>query len=546
MKKIIAVIVFAILIAIGGVAAYIFLSLSSPPEQTAKFLPTNTAFYISANLRPGAGQLNQLRKIIPKFSNLSDGDDSIDEISDTLETETGIDILDDVSTWAGPEIALAVLEIRDYSDVPPIVAFVQTQDRMATQDTIDIFVQHMEKDGQIFRNGKAHGYKTIGLEEEGGNPGLHLALTEDFLVYASTDRLLGDTLARIQNNADSLYENVKFSTVRNESLDRFVFMYADTSRFIDALQEGLTELDPFIYSDIPWNDYGDSDFILTATVGLEEELVRVDFSVLGDIEVDMSNSMSSQNRLPEETVAYFSFPGLSKGWEQVKSQAILENDFLDIQEILDSFEAEIGISVDRDIFGWMTNETAFALLPSDLGNFGGSNVPEIDAVAFFQSDTDSSFESSIDLVRDALEQKGSIPFVDVKMAEYNASIVDMKDFTEDIVYEPWYIVFADGLGVGTTRQSMVRVIESASGQTKTLADKPTFKQSLQNSLQAPQAYIYLDIVGIRNMLEKSISTEDLATYERDIKQWVTPLNYLTVSGKISTNRADTRLILTFN
>ena len=41
--------------------------LTHPPEDTAKFLPEETAFYASLNLRPGVDQLTQAVDVLDRF-----------------------------------------------------------------------------------------------------------------------------------------------------------------------------------------------------------------------------------------------------------------------------------------------------------------------------------------------------------------------------------------------------------------------------------------------------------------------------------------------
>lgn len=64
-----------------GVAYYVITdSLTHPHEQTVKYLPLDTQFYRSVNLRPEVGQISKLKAIYDKF----DANDKFGERIDAL------------------------------------------------------------------------------------------------------------------------------------------------------------------------------------------------------------------------------------------------------------------------------------------------------------------------------------------------------------------------------------------------------------------------------------------------------------------------------
>jgi hypothetical protein len=75
-------------VAVGAVAAVALVvayyvitdTLSHPHEQTARYLPPDTQFYLSVNLRPGLDQLSKLKAQYAKFEANAGFGQKIDEL----------------------------------------------------------------------------------------------------------------------------------------------------------------------------------------------------------------------------------------------------------------------------------------------------------------------------------------------------------------------------------------------------------------------------------------------------------------------------------
>lgn len=79
----------------GGVALYVIYGrFTHPPEQTAQYLPEDTRFYYSLNLRPGVDQLSKLKHILSRFEDNKDFQDKLDDIFDLIKDESSTQ-----STW---------------------------------------------------------------------------------------------------------------------------------------------------------------------------------------------------------------------------------------------------------------------------------------------------------------------------------------------------------------------------------------------------------------------------------------------------------------
>ncbi len=74
-----------------------------------------------------------------------------------------------------------------------------------------------------------------------------------------------------------------------------------------------------------------------------------------------ANALGSAGLAPEDTLALVSFVGVQDAWGRFRDGF---DDFpdLDLDVALGEIEAETGIDIERDIFGWMTGDLAIALL----------------------------------------------------------------------------------------------------------------------------------------------------------------------------------------
>ena len=546
MKKIL-IIVLAVLavivLAVAGIAIYLWMFLSEPPEQTAKYLPVDTTFYASMNLRPGVGQLNQIRKIVGKFPKRSEVDETLDEVSDSIEEETGIDLLDDVWTWIGSEVSVALVDVESLDVAPEIAVFIQTRNTEAAQETVDLFIKQMESEGMEFKVGKAHGYTTLGHSDKDG--GVHIALTDDLLVYASTDRLLDNTLERIKNPTTSLYDNPDFIKAREQAPDRVAFMYSRLNGFANLIEEELFNAEPSLQSTSLWDKYNSTNYVISGSMGFEDESVRLNFSIYGDLDEGSENSMSAKNILPSDTVMYFSFPGLSSIWTQFKEELTASGDTFEIDSVLSTIEDETGVSIDDDVFGWMTGEFALTWLAGDIGSLEGDELPIIDAAVLFEGNNKATVNKSMAKIRNVMENDLEIPFENIDVNGTETSVIDISEITETDAYEPWFNVNDKTLMIGTTRGALQRVSDVTNGDSKSLAESDTFKKAMDSSLDNPQFLMYLNMSLAREMIETALPDDVISTYRKDVEQWLRPIGAITITGTNKSDVAQARISVTF-
>ena len=266
-KKLLIVIgsvIGVVVVIIAAVAAYFLLSLSRPGEATAQYIPSRAPAYLSINLRPGAGQLNQARNVLSKLETEALREQR-DELLDNIEDDTGIHFLDDVTPWLGTDISVAILDADP--DALEWIVMVQVSDRDAAVDFVDDLANYLEDELNVEFD-----------EDEDGGVDLWVALDEPIAMGVTNEYMLvGDSEDTIEDIADNIESPPSRSLMGNESFisaremlpnERFVFAFAQTDDLVDMY---LDVADPF----------GDMDPVMS---GLEENIP--DFIVMSSTFID--------------------------------------------------------------------------------------------------------------------------------------------------------------------------------------------------------------------------------------------------------------------
>ena len=240
---ILAVVVALVAIVGAGVGITFYNSsrASHPAEETAAYVPARTALYLSFNMRPGASQLSKFRRILDRFEENPNYQDRVDDGLDRIEDESGIDPREDLFPWMGPELAVAVIDFRDFGETQDVVAFLGTTDPDATNSFVEQVVGYLEDEQNWeFELGRAGGFTTYGRDDPSGGPGTHFVVTDEYLVLTTTQRLLNRTVDMIQEPRNPLSETEKFRASQRSAQDpRFAMLYVDIETILGDLRRDL-------------------------------------------------------------------------------------------------------------------------------------------------------------------------------------------------------------------------------------------------------------------------------------------------------------------
>ena len=530
MKKKVLIIAAVLVLVVGtavGVGVYLIIqmqSLSHPPEETAKFLPSETPFYFSMNLRPGAGQLMKARDIVDLFKENPKFQEKLDELYGDIEEDTGINVEEDLFPWLGPEIAIAVPTFEGIDETPEFVAFIGATDTAAGESFLRKLIAFGEGSSDIeYEEGVTRGYLTFVLDTS-DDFNTHIALTDDYIVIATGAETLESTLDRMDSGQDqarpSLFDNPGFQEAR-EAADspRFGLMYVDAAGIIDQLEEGFDEevVDSL-------EDFSDQlpDFIVASSSFIDEGILvstSFDYPIQDQLFVPaVANSVGSAGLAPADTVALLSFVGVQEAWERIRDEAGDLPD-LDLDEVFDEVEAEIGVDMDQDIFGWMTGELAFAMLLPEGVSF---STDEIHANVYVEFDDRALALSSLEKIQAALED-GGVEFQVVDIEGTDAVVVDLGDEEGLPNLTPGYVVLEDYVVIGTTLVSLRQAIEAGRGDIPSLRETSAFSRPLAAAGNSTDFMIFGNIRRIVKEALDLLDETELEEYGETVEPFVEPL-----------------------
>ena len=575
-------VIFAIVVlvgaaAAGGVVAFIVLRVEGhPPDQTAKFLPTNTQVYFSVNLRPDTGQLRKFQDLLQRFRRNPGFQSRIDELVDDAEAQTGIDLEEDVLGWLGPEIGIGLIDvigsaISGGTGGPPImVALISTTDHSRALRVLRDWIAYLESEtGFTFTSDV---YRGVTVFSDDGDTH-HYAMTEDYLLVASDRPLLEDTIDRILDGDtdESLHESRRFLRALEALPDqRFSTLYVNTEAvWLDARRQFGAEIPAELRLQL--DDAIPEWVAVTGTVidRGAELLVSAAATKEASQTAPMTNSLSSAGLLPSDTIAFLSFafePNLDPIKEQLEKQAIADFDpnvsealkqglGLDISEestfadildkLLQRFEEAYGLDLESDVLAWMTGQLSFALLPTDFRALREDATEEaVDALAIvqFEAAERNAVDKAVETVVGLLEKEGGLERKRVSYSGAEGAVFDVQVSDGPGPYRPGYLVIGDHLVIATTDQVLEVAASIARSTDDSLSREPEYRRLVDRATGLRNPVVYLNIRGIREAVVDALDTSGQEQYRKSVEPFLEPLRALLVAG--DTMDGATRVLIT--
>ena len=524
-----------------GVVAWVVFGLSRPGEVSARYLPAYTPVYASLNLRPGVGQLNNARKVLPRLESDA-GREARDEFLEEAEDETGIHFLDDVTPWLGTEIAVAVLD-PDLSD-PEWVVLVQISDQDAAIDFIDDLVDYLGDDfGVDFDEVEEN---DIRIWETSDEP-IAIGLTETHLLIADSERTVEDIAENIQDPPENALVHDE-SFVRAQAMlpeERFLFTYIVVDEAWDALRDEL--------------DQGDLDDDLMRQ--LEQELpsfigmsssflangIRFDVAYEPEDEIlvfgeDM-DPLTVHEVLPAETVLAIASVGIDDAIDElIDSDPLIEDTY---DEFRDAMDDEVGIDIEDDLLDILSGEFAVALLPSDLDRLDMDNFNWTVELLLLAGVTNSErIEDTLDDLMRSIAREADLDIDRWELGEYEAVVIPIEDsLLLDVDYQPGYFVADKWAVIASTEDSLYLQHDALTGESETLGSKESIKE-LTDLLPEPlHSMVYLDVQSLLRMIEDGLPSDMREGY-REFESYIETIDFLLMVSSATEEAVLTTIVLT--
>ena len=266
------------------------------------------------------------------------------------------------------------------------------------------------------------------------------------------------------------------------------------------------------------------------------------------IGVSEINALKSADHLPSDTLALISMVGVREAWEEAREKLDepLEDFGLDFSDALREVEEEIGLDIDRDIFGWMAGEVAIALLPSEfrIGQYDEIEEAIIHAIAMIEFDDRGAVEDALVNIIDVLEETG-VDFDNVRIRGEDAVLADLGDDQEFAGYAPGYMILENQVVVGTTRQSLEQVVSARDRSIQRLTQATEYQRLLKEVDGPPDFVFYANVKGIVEMIVDALGPSARATYQDEVAPFVEPIEAFFFGAEVDEARSTWTTILTF-
>jgi len=356
--------VISLLVSLIGLGLPIPALAQHEGEQTAEFLPPDTDLYFTFNLDPGGAQLTKFWKLVNNWWQDPNVQAKWGELLEQIETESDINIMEDVLPWLGPEIAVGMRHLVPDGEIEPeMILFVGTMDEDASEAFFfDKLLPIMAGEGEEPPTGPSGDYHGIDILYA-PDVDLYVAFPEEYVILSNRQAFLESSLDLIlsPNLAASLAGTANFQEAQANLPERVGMFYCNCENIWTELLEQDPEggqailqiaiLQPFsvyIPSCFAASVYfADEGISTTAYYPLPEGMT---FSTEPDL-------LKSADIVPYDALLFASGQNVNAYWQGLKPR--LHDTFLEIVSSMVS-------TLTADIFE-MPLEEAVAYLDETLG-----------------------------------------------------------------------------------------------------------------------------------------------------------------------------------
>ncbi len=525
------------LLAIAAVAAYFFLPglRGSEPESTARYFPENTFVYSWATFSPGIARGKRMLDLWNRLEELPQFEDTVDDLLEDLEEETGIDFKEDVLPWVGPELSLGLMNATGES--VDVVALIGVKDHDAASEFVRELLTYMEDDGSEFeRQDDIRGFEV--WADRGSD--MALALSGDWFMVGSAEDRLNEVLGLVSGEeGPSLAISASFQEARAAmNGDRAMSLYIDLEATIDLLPE-LSGSGAEVLSDVTGVDLAPgADAVgdlntpdwLAVSVGFMDRGIVVDaVAPFGsDILGGFDHAEDPAKALPGDTLFFSaaSFePDLDKWRTELEKYTVADllvpetademtgvvseelEGHLDpdstiaeaMDYVIDVIDESFEIDLEDDLFDHLGGQAVIGVREFDFTRVEEVDSYAIDAVAMLslRPSGGEGLMRTVDRLMDLLEEASGeeLPARVTKDigADHEAVMLDIEDLAGETAYSPGYVLHGGYMAIGSTERALKAVVEALDGAGTALSGALEYRRARESLPDVAQFLMYLDL-----------------------------------------------------
>jgi hypothetical protein len=385
----------------GGLATYVYfrnLAIKvSKPLASAKIVPASAM--MTAFISPHPEALAQLQELgTPEAQRLIAG--GFKEIEEEALAEANISFEKDIQPWAG-SITMALLPrenpAENIAEDAQVLILIGIKNKIKAWN---FFNQLKGKEDTKIEEQEYQGVAIWEVTEE-GTESYNSAVLGDYLAVTDSvegmrraiDTFQGEPSLASQPDAAAIYS--KSAGVKNPVFTWFVPDYGALMAELNANSPTAERLSPSTM-----NALGSVKHLVMA-VGVDDAGVRLRTVTKFHTPVPQLPQLAGDKLLanfPAETMALFSGGGISQVWSQFVTQAEEEPMLMLGVNLLREALTDIGLDVDREVFGWMDGEFAMGAIASNEGLLGQVGVGAAVVIETSDRPTAETFFNKLDAI----------------------------------------------------------------------------------------------------------------------------------------------------
>ena len=531
----------------------------SEPESTARYFPEETVIYSWATFSPGIGQGRQMLDLWNRFEELPKFEETVDDLLEDLEEETGIDFEEEVLPWVGPDLSLGLMNVTEESG--DVVALIGVKDHDVASEFLRELLEYMEDEGvSLEREDDIHGFDVWADWDSD----VALALSRDWFLFASAEDALNDVLSLISGEErQSLADTPDFQEARTAmNGDRVMSLYIDLDAGMDLFSDlsgsGADALSDATGVDLASgadaaSDLNTPDWLAVSGSFIDRGIAIEAATPLGsDFLGGVALADEPAKLLPDDTLflSAVSFEPNMDRWraelEQYTLADLIGSDAADdvIEElpelVPDDFESEIDsdstlaealdyvidlidhsidIDLEEDLFDHLGGQTAIGVRDFDFHRVEEVERYAIDVVAMlsYVSGGEEGLMRTVDKLVDLLEDAAGEEFPpraakDIG-ADHEAVMLDVEDLAGETAYSPGYVFHGGYMIIGSTERALMAVVDSQKGARAALDGTPEYQRARESLPSVLQFLMFLDLHRIIAQMDPDLLAIDADYYE---------------------------------
>lgn len=501
----------------------------APQARAAQLFAPHTAVYMGLRLDftslEGFANLDAIYFSNPLIKK------AIQDLKANFNKETGLNFDRDVMPWLGTEAAMALPSAKsmDSPSGPDVILAIAAKDMKAAETFLEkLRVISVKSGGKSFSKQQYGGVTYWAQPGSTFSKGTYVAIFNQFLVLTNSEQALMDAVDRTKPGSDSLATNPNFQDMMKAlPADAFMSVYLDAQVMGWASQ--MAEMPEFdtqpMMADLA--AYQSIGMAMTFRAdGLQVDgAIRYDPDKLSETSRAALDRPPSPNevlqRIPAGALFFVAANDLSGMWQPTR--AAFDKD-PNMAKALRDMEKKTKISLDRDVFGWMTGELAMVMTKAQPAD---AFSPPLGGYLLIGTDSIKQARASVQKLLKQLGAGIPIGFLPKSVAGHDMQVV--ADISGKVMggYGFWDNYFI----AGYTEDAL----KAAFGAAKRPITGDPYFQAVAARLPDPNyGYFYLNIEQLRDVLEMmllGIAGADSREYA-EVKPFLEPIKAMGIASKL--------------